>query len=64
MAEETEKKKKQAVRVRAVKTRIYHPKLKQNMVFHEGDVIKNPWPELMKMAEDDKQHRTLVIIEV
>lgn len=59
-----EEKKKQEVHVRAVKTKIWHPKQKKDLVFYRGDVIKNPWPELIKLAEDDKKHCTLVLIEL
>ncbi len=63
-AQSAERKIKKAVRIRAYKTKIFNPKLKQNITYYRDDVIKNPWPELLEMAEKDKYHNTLIVIEL
>jgi len=56
------KKKIRAIRVRAVKYRIYNPMKKIATEYIEGDEISPVWPEIVKLAEQDTGHRSLVII--
>jgi len=59
---EKPKKKIKAIRVRATKFRAYNPKTKQSKVYFAGDEIKPVWPEIIRQAEQDVNHRSLVII--
>jgi len=52
------KKQKCRVHVRAIRTRIMVPN-EGEKVFVRGDIIKKPWPELIKAAELDTKHRVL-----
>jgi hypothetical protein len=58
----TKKKKIKFIEVRAVKFRLYNPETKKSMTLKQGDQIKPVWPELVKLAENDKGRKSLAII--
>jgi len=54
--------KKRMVAIRAEKVELKHPNGLWR-VHTKGDIIKEPWPELMQMAELDTERRVFAIIE-
>ncbi len=57
-----EKKKKRKVAIRAEKVEVKLPSGLYR-VFFKNDIITDPWPELLQMAELDQEHRVFAIIE-
>ena len=54
--------KKRKVAIRAEKVELKLPSGIYR-IFYKNDVIEDPWPELMQMAELDEERRVFAIIE-
>ncbi len=57
-----EKKKKQAIAIRAEKVKIKYPN-GIIQIHHKNYIIENPWPKLMQVAHLDSKNRIFAIIE-